>query len=168
MVGLLAGRIAFVQYRLMLRFSLRGDMMTAQMMLKNVVLLTAVLILTYGLYVPKSWRRAAMVAGPLALLPFATLCGAGTCSTRRRWRGSGRVGSMSRDPAGPPVRLRRADPARSWPSARPTGPARSPGCAGRSPRPGSWASIASGGGSAPAEWAEVYLAEHQLLKRPSP
>ena len=40
----------------------------------------------------------------------------------------------------------------SWPSARPTGPARSPGCAGRSPRPGSSASIASDGGSAPAEW----------------
>ena len=48
-------------------------MMMAQLMLKNVVLLTAVLILTYGLYVPKSWRRAALVVGPLALLPFATL-----------------------------------------------------------------------------------------------
>ena len=33
----------------------------------------SVLILTYGLYVPKSWRRAAIVVGPLALLPFATL-----------------------------------------------------------------------------------------------
>ena len=73
MVGLLAGRVAFVEYRLMLRFSQRGDMMTAPMVLKNVVLLTAVLILTYGLYVPKTWRRAALVAGPLALLPFATL-----------------------------------------------------------------------------------------------
>jgi tRNA A-37 threonylcarbamoyl transferase component Bud32 len=72
-VGLLAGRAAFVEYRLMLRFSLRGDMMTAPMTLKNVVLLTAVLILTYGLYVPKTWRRAALVTGPLALLPFATL-----------------------------------------------------------------------------------------------
>src|SRR5262249_17160828 len=37
------------------------------------VLLTAILILTYGLYVPKSWRRAALVVGPLAMLPFATL-----------------------------------------------------------------------------------------------
>jgi serine/threonine protein kinase len=34
---------------------------------------TAVLILTYGLYVPKTWRRAALVTAPLALLPFATL-----------------------------------------------------------------------------------------------
>jgi hypothetical protein len=72
-VGLLAGRVAFVEYRLMLRFSQGGDMMTAPMILKSVVLLTAVLILTYGLYVPKTWRRAALVAGPLALLPFATL-----------------------------------------------------------------------------------------------
>jgi serine/threonine-protein kinase len=73
MVGLLAGRIAYVQYRLMLEFSRLGDRMLAQLTFKNVVLLTAVLILTYGLYVPKSWRRAALVAGPLALLPFATL-----------------------------------------------------------------------------------------------
>ncbi len=29
--------------------------------------------ITSGLYVPKSWRRAALVTGPLALLPFATL-----------------------------------------------------------------------------------------------
>jgi serine/threonine-protein kinase len=72
-VGLLAGHFTFVEYRLMLAFSLRGDTMMAQMTLKVVVLLTAVLILTYGLYVPKSWRRAALVAGPLALLPFATL-----------------------------------------------------------------------------------------------
>ncbi len=73
MVGMLAGRIAYVQYRLMLEFSLRGDVMMAQLTMKNVVLLTSVLILTYGLYVPKSWQRAALVVGPLALLPFATL-----------------------------------------------------------------------------------------------
>jgi serine/threonine-protein kinase len=73
MVGLLAARVTFVQYQLMLEFSLRGDKMLAQLTFKNVVLLTAVLILTNGLYVPKSWRRAALVAGPLAILPFATL-----------------------------------------------------------------------------------------------
>ena len=73
MIGMLAGRVAFVQYRLMLEFSLRDDPMMAQLTMKNVVLLTAILILTYGLYVPKSWRRAALVVGPLALLPFATL-----------------------------------------------------------------------------------------------
>jgi eukaryotic-like serine/threonine-protein kinase len=73
MIGLIAGRVSFVEYRLVLEFSQRGDLMMAQMTLKNVMLLTAVLILTYGLYVPKTWRRAALVAGPLALLPFATL-----------------------------------------------------------------------------------------------
>ena len=73
MVGLLAGLFAWMQYRVMLESSVGGDVMRAQLVLKNIVLLTAVLILTYGLYVPKSWRRAAVVVGPLALLPFATL-----------------------------------------------------------------------------------------------
>src|SRR3954451_15842718 len=73
MIGMLAGRVAFVQYRLMLESSLRDDRMMAQLTMKNVVLVTSILILTYGLYVPKSWRRAALVVGPLALLPFATL-----------------------------------------------------------------------------------------------
>ena len=73
MLALLASRVNFAQYRLMLVFSLRGDLMMAQLTMKNFVLLTAILILTYGLYVPKSWRRAALVVGPLALLPFATL-----------------------------------------------------------------------------------------------
>jgi serine/threonine-protein kinase len=73
MIGMLAARFAFVEYRLILEFSLRGDRMLAQLTFKNIVLMTAVLILTYGLYVPKSWRRAAVVVVPLALLPFATL-----------------------------------------------------------------------------------------------
>jgi eukaryotic-like serine/threonine-protein kinase len=73
MLGVLACRLSFVQYRLILVYSLRDDPMMAQLTMKNVVLLTSILILTYGLYVPKSWRRTALVVGPLALLPFATL-----------------------------------------------------------------------------------------------
>jgi eukaryotic-like serine/threonine-protein kinase len=73
MIGLLSGRVAFVQYRMMLKFSLHGEELGAQLLFKNSVLMISVLILTYGLYVPKSWRRAAIVVGPLALLPFATL-----------------------------------------------------------------------------------------------
>ncbi len=73
MISMLACRLAFVQYRLILAYSLREDPMMAQLTMKNEVLLTSVLILTYGLYVPKSWRRVALVVGPLALLPFATL-----------------------------------------------------------------------------------------------
>ncbi len=73
MIGMMASRLALVQYRMMLLYSRRDDRMMAQLTMKNVVLLTAILILTYGLYVPKSWRRAAVVVGPLALLPFAIL-----------------------------------------------------------------------------------------------
>jgi eukaryotic-like serine/threonine-protein kinase len=73
MIGVMAARLSYVQYRLMLIYSLRDDRMMAQMTMKNVVLLTSILILTYGLYVPKSWRRAALAVGPLAVLPFATL-----------------------------------------------------------------------------------------------
>jgi serine/threonine-protein kinase len=72
-IGLVSGYLGVIEYRLMLEFSLRGETMMAQMTLRGVVLLTSVLILTYGLYVPKSWRRAAVVVVPLALLPFAPL-----------------------------------------------------------------------------------------------
>jgi serine/threonine-protein kinase len=73
MVAMLACRLTIVQYRLILEFSLIDDRMMAQLTMKNIVLLTSILILTSGLHVPKSWRRAALMAGPLALLPFLTL-----------------------------------------------------------------------------------------------
>jgi eukaryotic-like serine/threonine-protein kinase len=72
-IGIVAIRNTVVEYRVVLMFSLRGDPMMAQLTVKNLVLLTCILILTYGLYVPKSTRRAALVTVPLALLPFATL-----------------------------------------------------------------------------------------------
>ena len=43
MVGLIASRVTVVQYRLMLTFSLRDDPLMAQLILKNIVLLTAIL-----------------------------------------------------------------------------------------------------------------------------
>lgn len=73
MIGMLAARTALVEYRHVLLFSLRDDPTTALLTVKNIVLLNAVLLLTHGLYVPKGWRRAAFVAIPLALLPFAVL-----------------------------------------------------------------------------------------------
>jgi eukaryotic-like serine/threonine-protein kinase len=73
MIGMLASRLMIAQYRLVLEFSLRDDRMMAQLSMKNIVLMTSILILTSGLHVPKSWRRAALMVGPLALLPFATL-----------------------------------------------------------------------------------------------
>jgi hypothetical protein len=72
-IGMVASLVTFVQYRQMLAYSTGRDVMMAQLTMKNVVLLTSVLVLTYGLYVPKSWQRATLVVGPLALLPFATL-----------------------------------------------------------------------------------------------
>ena len=83
MIGMMAGRIAFIQYRLMLMYSLRDDKMMAQLTMKNVVLLISILILTYGLYVPKSWRRAALVAGPLALLALRDSAGPHPAVSRR-------------------------------------------------------------------------------------
>ncbi len=73
MTALFAGLMTLIQYRLMLAYSLREDPMLAQLTMKNVVLLDGILILTYGLYVPKSWRRAALVGVSLAALPFGTL-----------------------------------------------------------------------------------------------
>ncbi len=73
MTAMFAGLLALIQYRLMLAYSVRKDPMLAQLTMKNVVLLDCILILTYGLYVPKSWRRAGLVGVSLATLPFATL-----------------------------------------------------------------------------------------------
>ncbi len=73
MIATVAAVFAVAQYQAMLGFSLRNDPVRAQLVLKNRVLITAVLILSYGIYVPKNWRRAALVVGPLAVLPFATL-----------------------------------------------------------------------------------------------
>ncbi len=73
MIALFACRDTIVEYRLVLMFSQHDDPVMAQLTVKNLVLLNCILILTYGLYVPKTWRRAALVTGTLALLPFATL-----------------------------------------------------------------------------------------------
>ncbi len=104
MIGMLASRIAITQYRLMLLYSLRGDKMMAQLTMKNVVLLISILILTYGLYVPKSWRRAALVVGPLALLPFATLTVLIAAVSRRDGVALGGM-AVEQDPTHPPVSL---------------------------------------------------------------
>lgn len=72
-IGLFAGRLVVIQYRLMLKFSLLNNPMMAQMITKNVVMVHIVLILTYGFYSTKTWRCFLFVMGPISLLPFANL-----------------------------------------------------------------------------------------------
>jgi serine/threonine-protein kinase len=74
-VGMVAAAFAFTEYQAMLDFSLRGDRVRAQLVMKNRALVAAALILSYAAYGPKNWRRTALVVGPLAGLPFATLLG---------------------------------------------------------------------------------------------
>jgi serine/threonine-protein kinase len=164
MVGLFASRAVVVEYRLVLLFSLRDDAVMAQLILKNIVLLTAILILTYGLHVPKTWGRAALVAGPLALLPFATLV---VLYLRHpgamRWLGRG-WGSG----AAPPVALCTFDATVLLILA--VGSAFGAGAISRLRRQvtearqlGQYRLCQRIGAGA---MGEVYLAEHQLLKRP--
>jgi len=71
-----ASLLVLYEYRTLVGRTLEQDRMLAQLIMKNVVLLTSILILTVGIYVPKSWRRAAIVSGLLATLPLASLLGA--------------------------------------------------------------------------------------------
>jgi serine/threonine-protein kinase len=73
MAGLIAGVVAVIYYRAMMRYSLRGDVTSMQLVMKNFVLYAAILILTFGFATPKGRLRAALIVGPLALMPFATL-----------------------------------------------------------------------------------------------
>ena len=73
MAGLIAAVVAVIYYLAILRYSLRGDVTSVQLVMKNLVLYAALLIVTFGLVTPKSRLRTALIVGPLALLPFAIL-----------------------------------------------------------------------------------------------
>src|SRR4051812_9783519 len=159
MAGLTAGVVAVIYYRAMLRFSLRGDVTSVQLVMKNLVLYAAVLIVTFGVATPKSRVRAALIVGPLALLPFAILLALclvhpGAMGGLARWTTP--LAQLSFDAlflailavgsacqAGALHRLRR-----EVAEARRLGPYRLRG------------RIGAGG------MGEVHLAEHRLLKRP--
>ena len=55
---------------------LQVDRIRAEKIMKNVILLVSLLMLIDAIYVPKGWRRAAIVSSLLAMLPAATLVGA--------------------------------------------------------------------------------------------
>ncbi|HEX4142178.1 MAG TPA: serine/threonine-protein kinase [Pirellulales bacterium] len=73
MTAALAGVLVLYHYRRLIERSLAADPVTAQLVEKNAVLLFAMLILFHGIYVPKSWRRAAAVGVPLALMTLSTV-----------------------------------------------------------------------------------------------
>ena len=73
MILTVAAVYAFGQYQTMLDFSVRGDPERAEEVFNHRVMISTVLILSYGVYAPSSWARAALVLGSLALIPFVTL-----------------------------------------------------------------------------------------------
>ena len=75
MVIALASFVTFYQTSVFVEYSIAKNPFKAQSVMKNFVLLTSILILTYGIYVPKSWRRAAIVSGCLALVPLGSTLG---------------------------------------------------------------------------------------------
>ncbi len=75
MVIAVACFITYYQTSLFLERSQGKDPTRAQLVMKNFVLLSSILILTYGVYVPKSWRRAVSVSALLALIPLASIVG---------------------------------------------------------------------------------------------
>ena len=52
------------------------DRIRAEKIVKNVVLLVSLVMLIDAIYVPKGWRRAAIVSSLLAMLPMAAVAGA--------------------------------------------------------------------------------------------
>ena len=90
MVIALASFLTFYQARALIEFSLENDHTRALSVMKNFVLLTSILILTYGIYVPKSWRRAAIVSAVLAVIPLATILGS-ACGIPANCSGCSRV-----------------------------------------------------------------------------
>jgi serine/threonine-protein kinase len=73
LIGILGGMVAVSHYHNMLARSLDGDATAALAVMQHTVLITSILIVSYGLYAPKSWLETAAVVTLLALLPYATL-----------------------------------------------------------------------------------------------
>jgi serine/threonine protein kinase len=82
--------------------------MLPQLMLKNTVLPTVVLILTYGLYVPKSWRRGRRrAAHPV---PLRDPRGPGPAAPRGAGMARGQVVFLLRQVCGAPREAHAAGP----------------------------------------------------------
>jgi eukaryotic-like serine/threonine-protein kinase len=72
----LAGLLVVYEGSAIIGPSLQVDRIIAEKVMKNVILLVSLLMLIDAIYVPKGWRRAAIMSSSLAVLPVATLVGA--------------------------------------------------------------------------------------------
>ena len=72
----LAGLIVIYECRAVIGPFFQDERIRAERIMKNVVLLVSVLMLIDAIYVPKSWRRAAIMSSSLAVLPAGILAGA--------------------------------------------------------------------------------------------
>ena len=72
----LAGLLIFYEGRAIFNPALGESRLIAERIMKNTILLVSLLMLIDAIYVPKSWRRTAMVSTLLAMLPLIALSGA--------------------------------------------------------------------------------------------
>jgi hypothetical protein len=72
----LAGLLVLYEGRAIIGPFLEVDRIRAEKIMKNVILLVSVLMLIDAIYVPKGWRRAALVSSLLAVLPVTALAAA--------------------------------------------------------------------------------------------
>jgi serine/threonine-protein kinase len=63
--------LALIHYRLVLHFGRSGDPLGVLATVKNSVLMAYGILITYGMLIPNHWRRAAVVVGTIALMPPA-------------------------------------------------------------------------------------------------
>jgi serine/threonine-protein kinase len=68
--GLAAALLATSQYRLMFQRYVRGDAVLVLAAMKNSMLATFILLTLYGTFIPNGTRRAAAVIAPMALCPL--------------------------------------------------------------------------------------------------
>jgi tRNA A-37 threonylcarbamoyl transferase component Bud32 len=69
----LAGLIVVYECRAVIGPFLPEDRIRAERIMKNVILLVSLVMLIDAIYVPKNWLRAAIMSSSLAMLPAATL-----------------------------------------------------------------------------------------------
>lgn len=73
MLGMISGLVTTIYYRQLLRFALAENLPLMQVQMEHFALYAVMLILTFGLATPKRMSQTILIVVPLALLPFVTL-----------------------------------------------------------------------------------------------